>query len=118
MKDLNQISKAIHLMRKGATYAQAYRETGVSYKTIRRHMTLNDREGEEAHYRPGNRYYQTAEKVKAVLDVTDRGRSIQEVAAELGATDGSVRDWLAQYSTGGINALRDKRRGRKNAPKQ
>jgi transposase-like protein len=64
--------------------------------------------GMEAVISQDNKYYQPAEKVRAAMDVLD-GRSVADVAAELGASDYTVRRWVDRYRKGGIEAMKDRR---------
>lgn len=118
MRDRQKIINAVRLLQGGKSYSAVTRETGITYKTLRRHLAIHEHRGAEADLQPGNKYYQRAEKARAVIDVMENGRSVREVAEELGATEHSIRGWCERYKEGGLEALRDKRRGRKNAPKQ
>ena len=64
--------------------------------------------GIEAVLSPDSKFYQPAEKVRAAMDVLN-GRSVADVAAELGASDYTVRRWVDRYRIGGIEAMKDRR---------
>ncbi len=106
-RDRTNISTALALLNSGKSYTEVTSVTGLSYKTLRRYLALHNKYG-EAFLSPGNRYYQTAEKVRAAINVLN-GDSVPRVAAELGATEHSVRRWAKLYSEGGQSALKDKR---------
>ena len=106
--DKQLIMNALHLIAKGNSYRFACRETGIAIKTIRRYQAILEKEGESAITRRGNRYYQPAEKVAAVLKIKN-GFRVSVVAAEMGATEHSVRKWEKIYDIGGPDALKDKR---------
>ena len=108
MRDKN-ILTAIRLLQEGKPYSAVTRATGITYKTLRRIESILHWHGIEAVLNRKNRYYQTAEKARAAIDVLN-GREISAVAAELGATEHSVRQWRDLYAEGGIEALKDKRR--------
>lgn len=104
--------KAMTLLQKGMTLTEASRETGLSEKTLKRYRAIYVTGGEEALLKPGNRYYQTGDKIEAVQRVMS-GKRVSEVAAAIGSTEHSVRNWVRMYETGGKEALVDQRRKRR-----
>lgn len=116
MTDVEKIEVAIRLLDNGETYSVVSQMTGLSYKTLKRYLGMSRKGGIDAalESRGRNKYYQTAEKVGAVTDVL-RGRGVSEVAMGLGASEYTVRRWVQQYQTGGIDALKDGRRLRKGS---
>lgn len=104
--------KAITLLQRGMTLTEACRETGLSEKTLKRYRAIYVTGGEEALLKPGNRYYQTGDKIEAVQRVMS-GKSVSEVAAAIGSTEHSVRNWVRMYESGGKAALMDQRRKRR-----
>lgn len=80
----------------------------IDVKTLKTYLSTYRRDGEKALIQPGYRHYQTAEKQRAVLDVK-AGKRYSCVAAELGASEYTVRRWVAAYNKLGLSALKDKR---------
>ena len=108
MTDLNKRIQAIQLLNDGATYRSVSQITGLSYKTLKRYQSMLEKGGMEAVLSQDSKYYQPAEKVRAAMDVLD-GRSVADVATELGASDYTVRRWVDRYRKGGIEAMKDRR---------
>jgi len=113
MEDVSIIKQVAQLISEGRSYSYIFRVTGISPKTVKRYKALIEKEGEGAILRQGNRYYQTADKAGAVLAVLNNGESLSSVAARIGATESSIREWCKKYETGGIEALKDRRRLRR-----
>ena len=112
MTDIAKKTQAIKLLVNGEKYSDIASRTGLSYKTLKRYHGIINKDGPDAVLSPSRQYYQTAEKVRAAIDVIN-GRSVGDVARELGASDYTVRRWVERYRQGGIDALKDGRRLRK-----
>lgn len=100
--------KAIQMLQQGHSYSSIYRATGITEKSVKRYSTLVEKYGESSLDQSSNRYYQPAQKVGAVLAVK-RGSSVADAAAELGATEHSVRQWIRIYDEAGAEGLKDRR---------
>lgn len=109
MRDREHLVTALRMLGEGRSYSFITNKTGLSYKTLRRIESIQRLGGVQAVLSPRNRYYQPAEKAKAAIDVLN-GRAVAEVAAELGATEHSVRHWRDVYVSEGIEALKDQRK--------
>lgn len=114
MTDIAKKTQAIKLLVNGEKYSDITSRTGLSYKTLKRYHGILKKDGPEALFSPSRQYYQTAEKVRAAIDVIN-GRFVSDVARELGASDYTVRRWVERYRQGGIDALKDGRRLRKGS---
>ncbi len=108
MTDVDKRIQAIRLLNDGETYSSVSQITGFSYKTLKRYQSMQEKGGMEAVISQDSKYYQPAEKVRAAMDVLN-GRSVADVAKELGASDYTVRRWVDRYRKGGIEAMKDRR---------
>ena len=55
---------------------------------------------------------------KAALRLRRQGRSVKEIVEITGLADQTVRDAFSAYGSGGIDAIKPKRRGRKPGEKR